>query len=639
MKCLINQLASEDRFLHQMAIRTSDTIVGHVRKYPTHAVEILKSLFMPPFGLVSFDHVAKKKTKIISSILQQVPEGNLEVLPDMYQDLISCPGGHDEKAADSRRQSAFDQVSSLIKSCQKIDTSCYDNSSTNVSFVKKALEMFGCLGYFSYKGTERTINPPLSNRSQDEARTRIVSCLSHLMNAASDPTFFPMVVIEKIHDGERSMPGWECIVEHDAAMDAAYAKLKAIKNNSAMKPFKLLFSLTLLEVYNGDADAMSMLDELEQCYNDINQIPGSKDIQDGHHRSSETLVEIILSFIAKPSRLFRRMAQQVFTASAPSLTEYGMHSMLKILDTRETLNGQAKIFDDREADAVDSIVSSNEDVEMLDDMAEDDDAESSASSAISNDSSGEDEKDDGNGDRDDAELEAFDAKLAQALGTRLLRVNSSSQANEHHHPADETSSESSDSDMTDSQMQAIDEHLSAVFRERKAAASAAKSKKAEKRDAKDTIVNFKIRVLELIEIYLKKEPSNPIALGVLIPLLRCIRMTQSPRVSKRACQVIKQYSKASKGRKRSSMYSLNIDTLKAVHAEAMLGGSNAFGAACSLASLIVVRIMKEHGATISDIADVYNDSMKRHSTDPSCKVNPVLFADWTQWCTSIGANV
>ena len=637
MKCFINQLSSENRFLHQIAIKTSCSITEHVSKHPNHALEILTALLMPPFGLVNLDQVAKKKTRIIHSILQQVPEDNLEALLDIYQILILRPDEHGEKASDLRRQSAFDQVSSLIKSFQEIDTISHDKSSAKVTFVKKALEMFACLGYFNYGGCEDTVKPSLSNRSRQEARTRILSCLSHLMNTTSDPSFFPMVVVEKIQHGEKSTPGWECIIERNASIVTAHTTLKIMKDNSEIEPFKLLYSLTLLEVYNGDSDAMSMLDELEQCYNDLNKPPGEDCRYAERQNASEALIEIILSFIAKPSQLFRRMAQQVFAASASGMTEFGMQSMLKILDTKETLNGQAEIFDAREAEVFGSVVSGDDEVKMLDGSAEGDGAGSEEVFESPHNSSDENREDNGDSDSDDAELEAFDAKLAQALGTRPLTVSSTSQARGPHDPSGEASSDSSgssDSDMTDSQMQALDEHLSAVFQERKAAMSATKSRKAEKRDAKETIVNFKTRVLELVEIYVKQQPASPIAFGVLVPLLRSIRTTQSPQVSRRACEVIKQFSKASKGKKRFNEFIPPIHSLESVHAEAMSGGSNAFGAACSQASLIIVRAMKEQMANVDGIVDVYADSWKRKWREPNCKISPVLFADFNQWIMS-----
>ena len=185
--------------------------------------------------------------------------------------------------------------------------------------------------------------------------------------------------------------------------------------------------------------------------------------------------------------------------------------------------------------------------------------------------------------------------------------------------------------MSDSQMQALDDHLSSMFRERKANIKVNKSKKVEKRDAKDTIINFKTRVLELIEIYVKTEPVSSIALSALVPLLRSIRITQSPQVSKRASEVMHRYSDASKSVKKSDVSTATIAHLEAVHAEAMIDGSKAFGAACSQASLIVARVMKEQGAAMESIVQVYSDTIKRDWTDPKSKIRPEFFQNGRQW--------
>ncbi|KAK4692559.1 DNA polymerase phi, partial [Lecanoromycetidae sp. Uapishka_2] len=230
---------------------------------------------------------------------------------------------------------------------------------------------------------------------------------------------------------------------------------------------KLLYSLTLLQVYNNDADALNMLEELNNCFEGLN---GSKEFDKG----SAALAEILLSFASKPSQLFRRLTQQVFTACASEMAEYGLQSMIRVLETKENLSGQAEIFDQDEEMEDASLASDVEEVDTAD-------AGSTSSSAkSSSEDNGADHTSDSADDSDgpDEELTAFDAKLAQALGTRPGNADLN---------AEDTSS--SDEDMDDEEMEALDEHLENVFKERKKATS----KKTEKKDAKATVVNFKCR--------------------------------------------------------------------------------------------------------------------------------------------------
>ncbi len=87
--------------------------------------------------------------------------------------------------------------------------------------------------------------------------------------------------------------------------------------------------MTILQVYNGDADAASMLEELDFCYNKIFGDKKSKK-EEETSEASDALVEILLSFASKPSQLFRRMSEQVFTAFAPNVTATGLESLISV---------------------------------------------------------------------------------------------------------------------------------------------------------------------------------------------------------------------------------------------------------------------------------------------------------------------
>jgi DNA polymerase phi len=98
-----------------------------------------------------------------------------------------------------------------------------------------------------------------------------------------------------------------------------------------MAAFKLLYSMTIMQVYNGDADAVSMLDELEFCSTKFLGDKESKKQDTGD--ASDALVEILLSFASKQSQLFRRMSEQVFSAFANQITENGLESLISVCET------------------------------------------------------------------------------------------------------------------------------------------------------------------------------------------------------------------------------------------------------------------------------------------------------------------
>lgn len=52
-------------------------------------------------------------------------------------------------------------------------------------------------------------------------------------------------------------------------------------------------------------------------------------------------------------------------------------------------------------------------------------------------------------------------------------------------------------------------------------------KQIQKEDRRET-THFKLRVLDLIEIYIRRQSSNPLIIEVVMPLLNCMRISSTP---------------------------------------------------------------------------------------------------------------
>ncbi|KAI7607417.1 hypothetical protein KC319_g21272, partial [Hortaea werneckii] len=289
----------------------------------------------------------------------------------------------------------------------------------------------------------------------------------------------------------------------------------------AGQAYKLLFNLSMLQVYNEEIDSVEALQDLNNTF----------DGKQSGVEATTMLVELLLSFVSKPSALFRKLAEQVFAAFAAEMTSDGLQSLIDILEQKEGLSGQQALFQDQndedarmedatseqqsEDDGID--VEDMSDVELVNgeeagsenDESEDEDDDSSSSESDSADASGDDEE------------AVFDRKLADALGTAK---------------ADE-GSDDDESDMDDEQMMALEPHLTNIFKERKKDAS----KKQEGKDAKENIINFKNRVLDLLNIYVKGQYGQTLALDLILPLTILVRTTTSKPTSEKAFAVLKQY--------------------------------------------------------------------------------------------------
>ena len=197
--------------------------------------------------------------------------------------------------------------------------------------------------------------------------------------------------------------------------------------------------------------------------------------------------------------------------------------------------------------------------------------------------------------------------------------------------------ESSDEDMNDEQMEALDSHLETIFRERKNV----KTKKTQNKDAKEAIVNFKCRVLDLLDIYIKQEHKNPLALQLLVPILHVIRLTKTPLVSGKACDLIGTYFKLCKNAATTTSAPAIpdaepiLDLLRTIHHQAGMDGSNAYSSACSRASLLLVKILAaQDRENLRRVESVYGQTHERFMLDARSKVKPSFFSDWLNWSVS-----
>ena len=286
--------------------------------------------------------------------------------------------------------------------------------------------------------------------------------------------------------------------------------------------------------------------------------------------------------------------------------------------------GQQEMFDDQNDDddveEEDGDEDEDEDEEMIDVDEADSDVE--VVEADGSDDSDSDEEADDDEEEDSAEVADFEAKLAAALGT-------------HRADQDLNAAESeSDADMNDDEMDAVDASLAQVFRARQNATSQHKDKK----DARENMVNFKNRVLDLLEIFVKKCHSRVLTLDLLLPLLRLSRRSSVKQIANKANNVLREYTKLCKG---NAVPKLEDDTdpvwelLRAIHKEASHSGPPAHATACSQASLLVVKVLVAHDkAAIADVVDVYGATRKAQLSSTKCHVQPSFFTDWNNWCVS-----
>ncbi|RPA79547.1 DNA polymerase V [Ascobolus immersus RN42] len=619
VRCLINQLSKEDRYLHKMAEKTIRSVSSFGTKNPSEVLFLVESL-VSNNGSPNFDNITKTKT--VEKLLPQADTDGLLKIVKLFDGIILAPKEEEKRAIELRRQWAADHLLSLIRS---------GTTDKTEKWVGQVLHMFATYGHFDVSEAK----PSLSPETQTMFRSRLLSCLSALVGGVEreDGEAWPYVATKRIAK-LRKEGKYKFAIELDdeiqSSIDKAYKQLDKIRKKrqassglkkDQMSAFELLFTLVILQVFNGDSESLGLLDELKFVYDKIVRAKGGDDEEDGPD-AGNLLVEILLSLLSKQSSLLRKLAQQVFKAFTKQLTAENLQLMFDVLDTDENADGQNELFerdDDNEDDDEDSEDDDVEEIEKMDvDGADEDGSGSDSDSDV-------EVLDESDEDMDDEEADKLNAAIANALKTDI----------------GDSGRESSDDDMDDDEMMAVDEHLVNIFKARKQTTS----KKKERREAAEAMKQFKSRILEILDVYVKQENHNPLALDVLLPLLRLIRRTSTKQISEKAVGVIRTLFKA-KGvpaiSDKKSAREAAWEILESIHNELLLDGSAAHTGACSQASLLTAKVLVAGGhndkKTLSRIFNLYAKTMSEWMFVKQA-AQPSFFTEMVNWANSTRNNM
>lgn len=381
-----------------------------------------------------------------------------------------------------------------------------------------------------------------------------------------------------------------------------------------------MYTFTLLQIYNGDTDAVMMLEDLDAARTGLLEAAKGSASQ-----RQNIFIEVLVSFLGHPRTLYHRIAMEAFTRFASEVSLEGLQSLADILDTEESLEGQKQLFapkDELEEGASlddEDDIGQGSDVEMLDgDESEVDLVEEDTSDDADTDTDDDEEDED-----EDEELTQFNNMLAMTLQTSKPSTNGDASA--------ETSDES---DMDDEQMMALDPHLSKIFKQRSQITG-----KKQREEAKKNMVQFKARVLDLVAIFLDKQYSNPLSLQVLLPLLRLTRASANKQLVDKSTKLLKAAFETNTKHKtplpKPEDVGATWEVLEGIHEEAQLGGgANVHANTCSTASLHVVKVLVAlDRSNYAKITDLYAESQKKWFVDCKSALQPVFFSQFLNWST------
>ncbi|KAK4129009.1 hypothetical protein N657DRAFT_49938 [Parathielavia appendiculata] len=610
MVCLMNQAAKEDRYLHRAALKALKSIEAVVEKVPALLPTLLKEL-LGKHGAYNFDQ--RTNTKTMDKLLQHTTPSTVKSVLRILQLKDPAKSGLDGSKYYQALGAYLFKLASVPSETPEADTSSKSvpglaiNALTELAYSNKSV--------------------PAGDR--ETLRTRSISAFARLVRRPEDFGHLcnAILSIEADVDPDDEIAGSVLPDAYERLRDLLDPAKQTDDTREPRQALALLHAVGILQFYNQDPDVIDLFEELGECYSKLESYGQGSD-----QGISEYLVEILLAMVARPSSLMRQVSQQVFEAFTGYMSEEALKLLTDPLAVEESANGQQALFSTEDEDVMDAEAADGKsDEEELDSDVEIVNLENAGSDEPDDSDEGSEDEEKENADAEDKDQEALDAldnALAEVLGSHRL-------------DKDDEAESGDESDMTDSEMMAVDEKLAEIFKQR----AKAGNKKKEKKDAKDTVVNFKHRVLDLLAIYVRKEAARPDAkhnvFNLLPPLLELIRSTSAKALANKACDIIMTFSKSLKkargGSQVAEIPGLDLQALvslmEELHEEASQDMSHAFARAVSTACLALASVVCCDEARRREVFELYaNTQLKWFNGE--VKIQPAFFSDWLNWCQS-----
>ncbi|KAK7679080.1 hypothetical protein QCA50_017839 [Cerrena zonata] len=322
-----------------------------------------------------------------------------------------------------------------------------------------------------------------------------------------------------------------------------------------------------------------------------------------------------------------------------------MNLLFDVLVTKENKEGQQKLFEGE-----DEFKEDDEDDEDEDDEDEDKD-ESESHDSDDEDQGSEEDNDETNGESKQSEVDQqTQLKLAQALGIPTESSGEVKFDDIDSFGDDDGSSYESDS-MDDEQMMAMDDQLAKIFKDRREAMSNISSgnkRKQEVMEAKEQMIFFKNRILDLLESFSKINSESYLNLSIIKPIVILIDLTLDKNLGVKAHKLLK--TRLSKTKLSKEAFKISFDTeakqthykesllqsieffqSRAAEKNSNLAHSLACSQACITFSKNLVNLDPDY---LNKVIDSYSQSLKNWASNPRNKIQASLFFDFVNWLNS-----
>ncbi|KAF8522098.1 DNA polymerase phi-domain-containing protein [Hysterangium stoloniferum] len=520
MRSWVNHLSKPDRYLHKAAKMVASSLPPIVMANPSAGFPVLLQL-LQTHG--HFDRLTRTKT--VESLLAAMDVKGVEEYVSHLGELAQKPKEEDPTIT---RVWVVDQFMSLIRN------GAVPKSDSWLTTVLDFLLLHGIFGIRkkNEKHSNRWLHvlpePAFSDEARSACQARLLLSLAELTTqttllkkddktvrstgCASDGQLWMSKVLSQVLELEKDskhvvrlgMDDEEDASLRDQAVEVL-AMLKTLRpeQKEVRMGSELLLTATLLYWYfnaeaNNDEDIEICITSIKRFF-PASSSPDKKkkkkeEVQEEEAVSGEdeatpiaAIVDTLIGYLEKPTVYLRSTANQVF----------GLLTGLVDKSTVDLILAQLARRDPTQEDEEEGV----------------DDVEEGAESGLESDSSESDaisESEDTEDIEEDLELRR---KIEEAL--HISGIQAASEGSE------DDDSESEEELMDDDQMMQLDGHLAEIFRSR------VKEKGRGEAGAQREATHFKNRVLDLVDIFLRKEPTSEYTVAFIMPIIRVIMGTGS----------------------------------------------------------------------------------------------------------------
>ncbi|RDB24111.1 DNA polymerase V [Hypsizygus marmoreus] len=636
MRSWINHLSHPDRYLHKIARQAATEVQTFVQSNPQLGFALILQL-TGVHGSQQFDKLTKTKT--VETILISMDVDGIKNYISYLLTQVNVPKGQsteDIQGINTRRSWIIDQLGALIRSGQ---------IPKNDEWVQSILNWLAIHGLFIIKKKSEKSpfpelhslpNPAFSDELRQSCRSRLLGCLgdlnaqttvvksgdksSKVAAVASDGEFWVSKVLTTVqaleqdskHASLLNAPEDDVLALRTRALELA-TRLRSVSDEQqeAARGAELLLLATILQQYcTGEQEEVDT-EALEACIDGATRMfpQGKKskksrksaaDTDDAVPEPVDVFVDTIIGFLEKSTAYMRTVGNQVFALLSGAVQESTIDLIVTQLERRDPAE-----------------LAKDEDEEMV----EEDEGEGENENDEEEEEESSDEEDEGDANSDgDSNDEEEDVELRNKI-EEALRVNGIEAATGD-------SDEEEEELMDDDQMLAIDEQLAAVFR------SQAGEKKAGKDvDAQREATHFKNRVLDLVDTFVKKQPSSPLILRFIAPLVELIAGTSldERQLSDKAKGILRSRIGKSKDVPSGIDTELALSILNDLHTRARKVHSSDMLSTLSQCSLYISKALIQSDAEKS-VVQVYQQSLADFITRKNSALNTGFFQDFIRRC-------